>query len=241
MNFIEQKNKKILLALALYFPVFVALHTIPFIIGRYLFPALSIEWLGYFPIERWLIWVVPSAILIKVFEKDVYVSLKNMFFNKVKLKTFLWCILPLIAYLIGCLFITKYTGFTLANSLRKFTNINEFLSALSNSSYSALVTPAIPEEMVFRAWIQNALLGKTPNRKRAILTIIISNIMFIIIHLPTYFYSFNYSVAQALLEGFGAVFLLGSAFGVMFYKSKNILVPILAHWLCDVIAFTFYV
>lgn len=240
MDTISRKNKNLLIAVTLHFPIFVALHTIPFIIGHYLFPALSIEWL-HFPIERWLIWVVPSAILIKVFEKDLYVSLKNMFFNKVKLKTFLWCILPLVVYLIGGLFITKYTGFSLGGSLRKFANINDFLSVFSEESYGCLVTPAIPEEMVFRAWIQNALLGKAPNRKRAILAIIISNIMFIIIHLPTYFYSYHYSLAQALLEGFGAVFILGSAFGIMFYKSKNILVPIFAHWLCDVIAFTFYV
>ena len=106
--------------------------------------------------------------------------------------------------------------------------------------WDVLVVPAIPEEMVFRAWIQNALLGKNPSKKRAVLSIVISNLMFIIIHLTTYFYSYHYSVAQALLEGFGAVFLLGSAFGVMFYKSKNILIPIFAHWLCDVVSFTFF-
>lgn len=237
MNFIEQKNKKILMALALHFPIFVALYTIPFIIGHNLFPFLSIKRL-HFPIEIWLIWVVPSVILIKIFEKDMYIGLKNMFFNKVKLKTFLWCILPFAVYLIGGTFVSKYTGFSLSGSLREFGNMNEFLFKLSNSSYRALVTPAIPEEMVFRAWIQNAFLGKMPNKKQTILAIIISNIMFAIIHLPTYFYH-NYSIAQMVSEGL-CVFITGSVFGIMFYKSKNILVPIFAHWLCDTVAFTFY-
>ena len=120
-------KRPILIALLLHFPIFVALHTMPFIIGRYLFPALSIEWLP-FPLERWLVWVVPSAILVKIFKKDLYLSLKEMFFNKVKLKTFLWCILPLVLYLIGGVVIAKYTGFNLSGQLRSFSSTNEFLS-----------------------------------------------------------------------------------------------------------------
>lgn len=239
MDIIFQKNKALLITVALYFPVFVALYTIPFIIGHNFFPALSIEWL-HFPIERWLIWVVPSAILIKIFEKDMYISLKDMFFNKIGLKTFLWCIVPLIAYVIGGVFTTKYTGFSLGGSLREFTNINEFLSEFSKESYWCLVTPAIPEEMAFRAWLQNALLSKIHSKKGVISVIIISNIMFSIIHLPTYFYSCHYSISKALLKSLGP-FIMGSIFGVMFYKSKNIFVPIFAHWLIDTVAFTFYV
>ena len=63
-------------------------------------------------------------------------------------------------------------------------------------------------------------------------------ILFVIIHLPTYFY-LNYSILQMFLGGL-VVFAAGSAFGIMFYKSKNILVPIFAHWIWDVFTFTFY-
>lgn len=238
MIIVSQKNKALLIAVALHFPVFAILYTLQFIIGHNLFPALNIKWLS-FPIERWLIWVLPSALLIKMFQKDLYVSLKEMFFNKVKLKTLFWCWGPIILYLVGGIAVTKFTGFTLGGSLKEFSSIAELFSELLSHFWRVLVVPAIPEEMVFRAWILNAFLGKSPSKKDAISAIIISNIMFALIHLPTYFY-LNYSISRMFLSGL-VVFVAGSAFGIIFYKSKNILVPIFAHWLWDVITVTFYV
>lgn len=233
----HQKRKTLLTTVLLYFPIFMAMYAIPFIIDRDLFPSLNQNWLD-FPTERWLVWVVPSVILIKIFQKDIFVSLKDMFFNKVKLKTLLWCWGPIILYLVGGLFVTKFTGFTLGGQLRNFSNTNEFFHELLNSFWGVLVVPAIPEEMVFRAWILNAFLGKSPSKRKTILSIVISSILFVIMHLPTFFY-LNYSILHILLSGL-MVFAVGSAFGIMFYKSKNILVSIFAHWLWDVFTMTFY-
>ena len=183
----HQKRKTLLTTVLLYFPIFMAMYAIPFIIDRDLFPSLNQNWLD-FPTERWLVWVVPSVILIKIFQKDIFVSLKDMFFNKVKLKTLLWCWGPIILYLVGGLFVTKFTGFTLGGQLRNFSNTNEFFHELLNSFWGVLVVPAIPEEMVFRAWILNAFLGKSPSKRKTILSIVISSILFVIMHLPTFFY-----------------------------------------------------
>lgn len=225
-------NKKVFIAVLLHFFIFAVLHTATFMIP----PSFSMVWLN-FPFGRWLIWVVPSFILIKIFQKDLHIGLKEMFCNKVRCKTFSWCILPLVVYLVAGILLSKYLN--IGMPLSSFENAGEFFSTLVSSSYGALVSPAITEEMVFRAWIQNALIGKIPNRKRIILAIVISNILFVLIHLPTYIYVYHYSILQMITEGL-SVFVLGCAFGIMFSKSKNIFVPIFAHWLCDTVSFTFF-
>ena len=223
------KRKPILIAVLLHFIIFVTVFIVIVVNGHEFIPALDQV---PFPIEKWLIWVLPIVVLITIFKNDLYVSLKEMFFNKVRLKTFIWCTLPIALFLIICLAVSKFTGFVLGGSLREFSSINEFLSELLDYFFGVLVGVAIPEEMIFRAWIQNALLGKSPSKKQMILAVIISNIMFVIIHLPWYIYS-HFSVPLMFLPCF-AVFVIGSVFGITFFKSKNIFIPIFLHWLFDV-------
>ncbi len=231
------KRKPTLIAVLLHFIIFVTVYTAQFVIGHALIPALDHM---PFPIERWLIWVLPIVVLITIFKNDLYVSLKELFFNKVRLKTFLWCTLPIALYLIIGLAVSKFTGFVLGGALREFSSINEFLYKLLDCSFGVLVKPAIPEEMVFRAWIQNALLGKSPSKKQMILAVIISSIMFAMIHLPSYIFIFHYSVPFMFLGCF-TVFVTGSVFGIAFLKSKNILVPIFLHWFYDVFSIMNYI
>ena len=222
----------------IHFFIFAALYTLPFFLGHYLFPALSIEGLD-FPIERWLIWVIPPLILIKIFEKELYISLKNMFTHKVKLKTFLWCFLPVLFYLVCGIISAKHGIVWSVNPLREFSSIKDFSFAFAENSWYALVTPAIPEEMVFRAWILNAFLGNAPTKKYKIIAIILSNILFVAIHLPVYIFVYKYSLFQTLAS-FVAIFVIGSIFSIMFLKSKNIILPIFIHCLWNTFAFTFF-
>ena len=127
MNYIS-KDKLLPTVILLHFIIFGSLHTIPFIINRNLFSVF--DWLQ-FPVERWLVWVVPSVVLIKLFEKSIYINLKNMFFNKVKLKTCFRYLIPIILYLFGGIIFTKSTNLSLSRTLRKFANIEEFLSVFS--------------------------------------------------------------------------------------------------------------
>lgn len=235
----DKLSFKIIAVVLIHFVVFAGLHSISIMNDRGWLPINSVEDFLHFPLERWLIWVLPSLALIILFQKDLYINLKEMLSNRVELRTLAWCFLPLVAYLLGGLILAKYTGLGASRPLKEFANTKEFFATFSEKSWWALVTPSIPEEMVFRAWLQNVFLGKSLSKKRVLLAIIMSNIMFVIIHLPTYFFAYNYSILQTL-SGCLVVFALGSAFGLMFFKSKNILVPIGAHWLCDAISFTFF-
>lgn len=96
MNYIS-KDKLLPTIILLHFIVFGSLYTIPFIVNIPVFP---IDLMLKFPVERWLVWVVPSVVLIKLFEKSLYINLKDMFFNKVKLKTCLRYLVPIILYLV---------------------------------------------------------------------------------------------------------------------------------------------
>ena len=234
---IKTSRKTLITTVFVHFFIFAALYTLPFLLGHNLFPALSIEGL-HFPIERWLVWVVPCVILTIVFKDDLYISFKDMFTNKVKWKILAWCILPLMTFYIVSVLVSQYTGFGMMGKVVYFDNINEMWAKVSEDAWFSLTVPAIPEEMVFRAWIQNALIGKSPSKKRLILSFVITNILFVIIHLSYYFYR-GYPLARMLTEGF-CVFVMGSVFGLMFYKSKNILVPIFAHCFVDTISFSFF-
>ena len=236
---IKTSRKTLITTVFIHFFIFMALYTIPFFLGHYLFPALSIEGF-HFPIERWLIWVVPPLILIKVFEKEIYISLSDMFTHKVKLKTFLWCFLPVLSYLVCGIISAKYFGITWSvRPLREFSSIQDCSFVFAENSWYALVTPAIPEEMVFRAWTLNAFLGKAPTKKQKIIAIILSNILFVAMHLPVYIFVFKYPLINALAS-FVSIFVIGSIFSIMFLKSKNIILPIFIHCLWDTFTSTFF-
>lgn len=67
MNYIS-KGKLLPTVILLHFIVFGSLYTIPFIVNIPVFP---IDLMLKFPVERWLVWVVPSVVLIKLFEKSL--------------------------------------------------------------------------------------------------------------------------------------------------------------------------
>ena len=180
-----RNSNKIFWAIAIHFPIFMALYSLPFFLPHNLLPFL--DWFP-FPIERWLVWVVPSIFLIKIFEKELYIGLKEMFFNKVKLKTFLWCFLPIVLWLaIG--YISSYFGVSIVGrQLQTFESANELFKELSQHSWGTLTVPAIPEEIVFRAWMQNALMGRLQFKRKSVWAIVISNLLFVVIHLPVYIF-----------------------------------------------------
>lgn len=233
---LKNNRKTLILTLTFYFPIFLILHTVPFLLGHGLFniPKPLGRWL---PIERWIVWVLPALILIKTFEKELYISFKNMFTNKIKLKTFLCCFFPALLFLLIQLIGFKYLK---CDQLREFSNIKDFFTLFLEKSWRALVTPAITEEVVFRAWILNAFLGQAATKKKKIIAIILSNILFVVTHLPVYIFVYKYTLINALAS-FVSIFVVGSIFSIMFLKSKNIILPIFIHCFWDTFMFTFFV
>ena len=88
----------------------------------------------------------------------------------------------------------------------------------------------ITEEMVFRGWLVNAMVGKErQNRWKAIL---FSSLMFVAIHIPTW--TIHGQLTAAFLHlGFVQIIILSVIFSITFLKSRNILVPVALHMIWD--------
>jgi uncharacterized protein len=104
-----------------------------------------------------------------------------------------------------------------AVALSNLRNIQEYIIALFIMAFF----PAMFEEVFFRGTMQNLLVRwlKTP-----ILAIIITSLLFSLIHSSIYLF-----LSRAVL---------GFALGLMFYKTKNIWVNIIAHFLNNAFALT---
>jgi hypothetical protein len=96
------------------------------------------------------------------------------------------------------------------------------MSGIPDLLFSLLVmalAPAIFEEVFFRGGLQQMMTKVTG---KAILSIIVTSLIFSAIHFSFY--------------GFLSRFALGIVLGFLFFESKNIWVPILAHFLNNAIA-----
>ena len=235
---IRNNRKSLFIALYLYLFIYTAYLTTTCIMGHNLFSFFDIEWF-LIPIERWLMTVIPALILVKVFERELYINLKDMFTNKVKLKIFLWCFLPVLLYWVGGLILAKYFGIAFGSkSSREFSSIKELTFTFTENGCYALTVAAIPEEMLHRAWTLNAFMGKTPTKNQEIKAIIMSSILFVLTHFPSYIFVYQYSMPQ-ILSNLITIFVIGYIFGTIFLKSKNIVLPIFIHCLWDTFMLTF--
>ena len=111
---------------------------------------------------------------------------------------------------------------------------------IKNNSWVSFVQPAVPEEIVFRAWYLNAFMGIFKEKHKVIYALITSNMLFGIIHLPYFILDCHYGFMICFTSVL-YVFIVGCLFGLIFLKTKNILVPIFFHWLWDVVGFTFFI
>ena len=237
---IRTNRKSLFIALYLHLFIYTAYLTTKFIIDQnLLFPFLDIEWLPI-SIETWLMTVIPALILVKLFEKELYISLKDMFTHKIKLKTFLWYFIPILLYFVIGFIGKKYFNLDLiGHQLREFTGVKECLYSFSKVGWWILVHTAIPEEMMNRALMLNAFMGNAPTKNREVKAIIISSILFALTHFPSYIFVYKYSIPM-ILSNFITIFVIGCIFGTMFLKSKNIIFPILMHCLWDAVMYTFF-
>ena len=106
--------------------------------------------LGFALIEtltKLLIWTLPAILLIKHYETELFIGLKEMFVNKVK-----WAKYSLIAisFFIYYLMITYFSvGKIAVNPAFRLESI-----------ISSVLFVGITEEVVFRGWLLNAMLKK---------------------------------------------------------------------------------
>ncbi len=163
-----------------------------------------------------LVWVLPAALLVHHYRDDVCIRLKEMFTTKVKWLRYLPVFLLFVLYPLVTAYLHK-------GSL----TLNSDFGAKEIIMYSFV---GITEEMVFRGWLLNAMVGKErTNQWRAIL---LNSLMFVAIHIPTW--TIHSQLTAAFLHfGFVQIIILSVIFSITFLKSRNILVPVALHMIFD--------
>lgn len=98
--------------------------------------------------------------------------------------------------------------------------------------FPTFITVAFCEELVYRGWGLNALSAFLPERTANI----VSNIFFVLLHLPAYFIKFyldgTFPVAAVVSQCI-MVFILGLLFGFLYRKGKSLWSPIIVHFFAD--------
>lgn len=168
-----------------------------------------------------LIWTVPAVCLARYFKDELYISLKDIFTNRVNILKYIPVFLIFTVYLIAGAFFIKGK-----------------LEISSSFHYSYLIDVlfvGITEEMVFRGW----LLNVTVSENRKWIPIIINAVMFLLIHFPIWIMSGEFIDAFVSLK-FLCVPILSVIFSWMFIKSKSIWIPIALHMYWDLLMLLFY-
>ena len=170
-----------------------------------------------------LVWTLPALLLVKHFEKDMAVSLKEMFTAKFQwlsvLPIFLVCIvLPLMSA-------WKRNGLAIADSF-------------GWSQVIMVVFVGITEESVFRGWLLNSTLKYADTEAKQWLVIGINAVLFLVIHFPIWIHD---GVFLTSFQSFGfiTILLLSGVFSWLFVKTKNLLVPVALHMLYDLVVVMF--
>ena len=165
-----------------------------------------------------LVWTLPAVLLICHFRSRVYADLKTMFTQKVKWLYYL----PVFA---------AFTVYLLSIPLKKHGKL-ETVSGFGLPLIIADLFVGITEEMVFRGWLLNVMMGKG----KKWLPVAVNTLMFLLIHFPTWIMEGQF-LSNLLMSW--SLMLLSVLFSVSFICSKNILVPVLLHTYWDLLCFMF--
>lgn len=165
------------------------------------------------------IWAFPAFILLRYYAEDIPVTWGQLFRNKPDMKPFIITVVGVVIYILAAMFF-NYGGFW----------INPSFSFLKH--FPTFIMVAFVEELVYRGWGLNALSAFLSERKANI----ISNIFFVLLHLPAYFiklYLTGKFPVTVVVSQCVFVLILGFIFGYLFQKGKSLWSPIIVHFLAD--------
>lgn len=163
-----------------------------------------------------LVWTLPAILLIRNFEPDLHITLKEMFVTKVNWLKYLPVFVAFTVYICGGS-ILRHGRFAISDGFEPHQLIIVLFVGLT-------------EELVFRGWLLNATV-RTEKKWSAILW---NAVMFLVIHFPIWIYSgrfFSNFASFAFLE----LMALSVIFSRSFLKSRSILVPIALHMYWDLL------
>ena len=172
-------------------------------------------------IIKLLVWTLPAVLLIKHFQDDMWISLKDMLTTKPKwFKN---------AYIIPAVLIVP------------------ILQALIHGGGLAIRPDLIPirligvvlfvgvtEEIVFRGFLLNAFLKKMKMWQ----AVALDAVLFYLIHIPIWISQGN--DLTFFLSAIITVTVLSVFFAYSFMKTRNIFVPIALHMIWNLLAYTLY-
>jgi len=164
-----------------------------------------------------IFWFFPSIYLIKRYKSELTYSLTDLFYSKIKWSVEMWGVLLLI-----CMPVIR--NFIQNKSLILNQNFKP-------SDWIWLAVVGLTEEMVFRGWIQNVLMSKMQISNAMIIT----NILFIIIHFPIQMHNGTFPSFSHFIN----IFIIGMIFSYSLYKTENLCVPIILHTLYDLLVTAF--
>lgn len=165
-----------------------------------------------------LVWTLPAILLIRHFESEVSVTLKEMYTAKVN-----W-----LKYMPVYVVLTVYV---LAASVLHHGK-PEIVPGFGPDKIIIVLFVGLTEEMVFRGWLLNATIRE--NKKW--FYIIANAIMFLAIHFPKWIFAGTFVSGFTSLQ-FLEIMLLSVVFSLTFIRSKNILIPISLHMYYDLLVF----
>ena len=169
-----------------------------------------------------IVWFLPSVLLIRYYKNDMEFSLREIFTVKTNS-------LPYLLILFGFLAI---------NSVGKLISEGSITLSRPNpvsSIVGTVLLVGITEEMVFRGFIQNALMKKM----KPTYALVASSFMFLIIHFPIWIKNGLFTDIFTVLGHCVSILALSFIFGWTFLKGKNIVIPILLHMTWNLILVLF--
>jgi membrane protease YdiL (CAAX protease family) len=183
-----------------------------------------------------LVWTLPAITLIRYYQNDIWISLKEMVSNKPNwfkreklenLPKFFAGKEPLIVYIL--------IPFLIIPQALLFSGELVIHPDLKPIRWIEMVLfVGITEEILFRGWLLNAFIKKY----KPLTAIVFNQILFVAAHFPIWIY-FEYKPTDFLVNS-ASVFALGFLFALSFIKSKNIFVPIFIHMSWNFLITLFY-
>jgi len=171
-----------------------------------------------------VLWTMPAIVFVRHYSSDMFLTLREMLTARFKP-------LPYLLLSSGVLVYSLATSIFINGKIT--LNLPNPLSPLIGT----VLLVGITEEVLFRGFFMNALLRKT----KAAFAVIISSLLFLVIHFPWWIYNGKFSDPLSALVDCVAVFALGLIFGWTFLKSRNIFVSIFVHMLWNLLLTLFVV
>ena len=217
---IKPNNKLSVFHISIYLIIFFVLWSIRELIIRPVFldSLDSIMFQATESAMKLLVWTLPAVLLIKYFQEDMWIGLKEMLTAKPKY------------FKNAPILLIVFVPLIRAGIFGEFAFNPDFEPL---RLIGTVIFVGITEEVVFRGF----LLNSTMKRMNLWSAIILNAVLFVLIHYPYWIYQELDIIT--FITGSVQVLLLSALFSYAFIKTKNIFVPITLHMIWNLLLVLF--